>query len=110
MRIVGKKLRQFGEMLIGKIVPVYETDYDLCPMRTKSAWIGTGEIVNLTVPKELAMNIRDEGNIKTAHGIFCLVRFTSAAPLHQSKVGQEYIFNVADEDWKKLIDLDSLKL
>ncbi len=96
------RIEAMNRKLEGKTVPVYETTYKLQPIRNRRHLICFGRIIAVEPPPTMNLNISDiERLTKTKFGRFCRVLVTAVKAEnnhHKSKLGREFIFNVADED------------
>lgn len=109
MRYSEEQVKAISARLAGHTVPVYETtcgDYKtgVKPIQDEEHLICRGQIIGLEVPRNLKVADKPYQFLKTEFGIFMRVLVTSTAKRHRSKLGNEYIFNIADEDYKALLN------
>lgn len=100
----NKAVTALNEKIIGHIVPVYETDHNLKPIRRQNKLICQGKILHLQ-PSLASLRVQYDKrpDVKTDHGYLCLIEVTKASPNHKNKIGRELIFNIANEDIERIL-------
>ncbi len=104
MVLSAKVVEALNEKITGHKVPVYETDHNLKPIRRQNKLICRGIIRGLQ-PTSASVQVQFDKrpDVKTDHGYFCLIAVTAASPNHKDKIGQELIFNIANEDINRIL-------
>lgn len=104
MILSSKAVEALDKKIIGEKVPIYETDHNLKPIRRQDKLICRGKIVRLQPPiASLQVQFDKRPDVKTEYGYLCLIKVTAASPNHKNKIGQELIFNVANEDIDRIL-------
>lgn len=104
MILSSKAVTALNEKIAGHIVPVYETDHNLKPIRRQNKLICRGKIIGLQpTPASLQVQFDKRPDVKTDYGYLCSIKVTAASPNHKSKIGQELIFNIANEDIERIL-------
>ena len=104
MILSSKAVEALNKKIAGEKVPIYETDHNLKPIRRQDKLICRGIIQGLQPPSaSLQVQFDKRPDVKTDHGYLCLIKVTAASPNHKDKIGQELIFNVANEDVNRIL-------
>lgn len=94
-----KRLSSLEHRLQGKVVSVYETDFNYRPIRQDSKLICKGRI--LRVLGEPRSHHKDSH--RPLSTLFCRIAVTWAPARHRGKIGSEFLFNVANEDIEMIL-------
>jgi len=100
MRISSDPIRRSESKLVGRIIPVYETNHYCHPIRAESSLICRGEFIKFDAPQANGIAAPPE----IGGGYFCRIRVRQKIKMDSGiQIGEDYIFNVAREDLENVI-------